>query len=242
MRRTRISWRFFLCAMAVCSFFSATAAQHRPPVCEEIAKAYGFSSFGQVEKIRYTFNVDLGGEKISRSWIWEPKTDRVSYEAKNKAGKTVRYEYLRSKMGSQPANVSKEIDPAFVNDQYWLLFPFHLVWDRAAIADKGMAKMPVGKGFARRIVITYPKEGGYTPGDRYELFVGPDHLIQAWIYHAGAAPKQSVTARWSAHKKAGPLVISTDRPGTREGGKPIRIFFSDVAVKLSGSPAWVAAQ
>ncbi len=243
MKRVCASPRFFLYVLASGFFLPPVAAQNGPPVREEIAKAYGFSSFGHVEQIRYTFNADLGEKKISRCWVWEPKTDRVWYEAKDKDGKPVKSEYLRSQIGSQPVNVSKEIDPAFINDHYWLFFPFHLIWDKgAAVEDKGMAKMPVGKGTARRIVVTYAKEGGYTPGDMYELFVGPDNLIRAWIYHdAGPAPKRSLLARWTANKKVGPLVVSTDHPGTREGGKPIRIFFTDVAAKLSGSGAWVAA-
>ena len=59
--------------------------------------------------------------------MWEPKADRVSYEGKDEAGKPVKLMYLRSQVSSQPALVKDEIDPAFINDQYNLLFPFHLV-------------------------------------------------------------------------------------------------------------------
>ena len=31
-------------------------AQERPPIFQQMFKTYGFESFGQVEKIRYTFN------------------------------------------------------------------------------------------------------------------------------------------------------------------------------------------
>ena len=83
------------------------AAQERPPICEQIAETYGLSSFPQVEQIRYTFNVDLGQIKLSRSWVWETKTDRVSYESKDKNGKTVKYVYLRSQISSQPAEAAR---------------------------------------------------------------------------------------------------------------------------------------
>ncbi len=218
---------------------SAAAAQERPPICEQIAKTYGLDSFSQVEQIRYNFNVDLGKVQISRSWIWEPKTDRVSYQGKDKDGKPVKANYLRSQMTEDQ---KKEIDPAFINDQYWLLFPLHLSWDKAAtVEDKGMAKMPGGKGGARRVVVSYPKQGGYTPGDSYELFVGKDNVIRAWIYHEGGAAKPSLTATWADTRKAGPLLIALDHRGTHDG-KPIRIFFTGVAVKLAGSDAWVNAQ
>ena len=39
---------------------------------EQVAKAYGLDSFGQVEAIRYTWNAQFPGVNVSRSWIWEP--------------------------------------------------------------------------------------------------------------------------------------------------------------------------
>jgi hypothetical protein len=48
-------------------------------------------------------------------------------------------------------------------------------------------------------------------------------------------------ASWAGYKKAGPLLISTDRRGTADD-KPVRIFFSDVSVKLVGSDTWVNAK
>src|ERR1700737_1719272 len=66
----------------------ATAgAQQRPPIVEKLAKTYGLDSFGQIEAIRYTFNVQSPGRDLARSWIWEPKTDQVTYEEKDKSGK-----------------------------------------------------------------------------------------------------------------------------------------------------------
>src|SRR6516164_8209271 len=113
---------------------SASQAQNCTPAAEKIAKAYGFDSWGQIDAIRYTFNADLPALKfkLSRSWVWEPKADRVSYEGKDKAGNPVKATYVRSQLSSQPDNVKKEVDPGFVNDQYWLVFPFHTCWDTAA--------------------------------------------------------------------------------------------------------------
>jgi hypothetical protein len=42
-------------------------------------------------------------------------------------------------LSSQAANVKDEIDPAFINDQIWLLFPLHVSWDSSAdVEDTGM--------------------------------------------------------------------------------------------------------
>jgi hypothetical protein len=75
---------------------TATGAQTRPPIAEQIAKTYGLDSFGQVEAIRYTWNAQLPGANLSRSWVWQPKSDQVSYEGKDKDGKPVKVTYVRS--------------------------------------------------------------------------------------------------------------------------------------------------
>ena len=99
-------------------------AQTRPPIVEKLAKTYGLDSFGQIEAIRYTWNVEIPGlSMFLDTWDWEPKTGKVTYEGKDKDGKPVKVTYLRSQLSSQPDNVKNEIDPAFVNDNYWLIFP-----------------------------------------------------------------------------------------------------------------------
>jgi len=233
-----------LLAFVVLVLAASSWAQKRPPIADQIAKTYGLDSFGQIEAIRYTWNAQFPGVNISRSWVWEPKTGQVSYEGKDKDGKPVKVTYNRSQLASQPDNVKNEIEPAFVNDQYWLLFPFHVVWDSSPnVEDAGMHKLPLGKGSAEQIVVKYPAEaGGYTPGDTWELYVGKDNRVEEFIYRRGGDKKPSVViATWAGYKKAGPLLISTEHRGTADG-KPLHLFFSNVAVKLTGSDTWVNAQ
>ena len=218
-------------------------AQSRPPILEQIAKTYGLDSFGQIEAIRYTFNLQFPGVNVSHSWVWEPKTGKVSYEEKDKDGKPVKVTYLRSELSSQPDAVKNEVDPAFTNDNYWLLFPFHAYWDTSAtVTDQGMHKLPVGSGSAQLVAVKYPAEGGYTPGDTWELYVGKDNRVEQLAYHRGGPTKPSlVIATWAGHKKAGPLLISTEHRGTADG-QPLHIFLSDVSVKLTGSDTWMKAE
>jgi hypothetical protein len=240
-RRTMIR----LLAFAVLVLTSTSWAQTRPPILEQIAKTYGLDSFGQVEAIRYTFNLDLPGViKFSHAWEWEPKTNKVSYEGKDKDGKPVKVTYKRSELASQPDAVKNEVDPAFVNDNYWLLFPFHAYWDTSAtVTDQGMKKLPVGSGSAELVVVKYPSElGGYTPGDTWELYVGKDKRVEYLVFHHGGTKKPSlVIAAWAGYKKAGPLLVSTQHRGTADG-KPLHIWLSDVAVKVTGSDKWVEAK
>ena len=238
-RSTTIRWLFF----GVLVLAAPSWAQTRPPIVEQVAKTYGLDKFDKVEAIRYTFNLQLPGVNISRSWVWQPKTGQVSYEARDKDGKPVKVAYVQSQLNAEPANVKDEIDPAFLNDQYNLLFPLHVYWDSGAdVQDKGMQKLPIGKGMAKQVVVKYPSEGGYTPGDTWELYVGSDNRVEEFVYRRGGpTPPSVVIARWSGYKKAGPLLISTDRRGTADG-KKLRFFFSNVSVKLVGSDRWVNAQ
>jgi len=218
-------------------------AQTRPPIAEQIAKTYGLDSFGQVEAIRYTFNAELPGVNLSRSWVWQPKTGQISYEGKDKDGKPVKVSYVQSQLDGEPAIVKDEIDPAFYNDQYWLLFPLHVYWDsNADVQDRGLQQLPLGKGSAKQVIVKYPSEGGDSPGDTWELFIGPENRVEEFIFHRGGTGKPSVVvATWAGYQKAGPLLISTDHHGTADG-QPVRIFLSNVSVKLAGSDNWVNAQ
>jgi len=238
-RSTTICGLFF----GVVVLAATSWAQTRPPIAEQIAKTYGIDSFDKIDAIRYTFNAQLPGVNLSRSWVWQPKTGQISYEGKDKDGKPVKVAYLESELNGEPANVKDEIDPAFLNDQYNLLFPLHVYWDSSAdVQDMGMQKLPLGNGLAKRVVVKYPQEGGYTPGDTWELYLGSDNRVEEFVYHRGGPKKPSVVmATWAGYQHAGPLLLSTDRRGTADD-KPVRIFFSDVSVKLVGSDNWVNAQ
>ncbi|GGF44931.1 hypothetical protein GCM10011611_59190 [Aliidongia dinghuensis] len=237
-RATTIGCLFLAALILPASAWAGT----RPTIAEQIAKAYGLDSFEKIEAIRYSFGLKLPGVNISRSWVWQPKTNQVSYEGKDKDGKPVKVTYDRSQLDSAPANVKDEIEPAFVNDEYNLLFPLHVYWDGADVQDMGMQKLPIGKGSAKLVVVKYASDGGYTPGDTWDLYVGPDNRVKAFAYHRGGAnPPKLVVASWAGYKKAGPLLVSTDRRGTADG-KPLQFGFSDVSIKLVGSDTWLKAK
>jgi len=229
---------------AVLMLVPTSWAQQRPAIVDKLAKTYGLDSYGQVEAIRYTFNAQIAAFNVSlsRTWTWEPKTGQVTFEGKDKSGKPVKVTYLRSQLNSQPASIKDDIDPNFVNDNYWLIFPFHVYWDTSAtVTDEGQQKMPLGKGSADKIVVKYPSGVGYTPGDTWTLFVGKDGRVEQFEYDGGAANKKVVIATWADYKMAGPLLISTEHRGTLNG-KPFHLWFTNVAVKLAGSDKWIDAK
>jgi len=235
-----------LLAFATLLFPAATWAQTRPPIVEKLAKTYGLDSYGQIDAVRYTFNLEIPALKfiLSRTWTWEPKTGQVTYESKDKDGKPVKVTYNRNQLSSAPDNVKNEIEPGFVNDNYWFIFPFHAYWDTSAVVTvKDKQKLPLGQGSATLVSVKYPAEvGGYTPGDTWELWVGPDNRIKEFFYHRGGPKKPSeVKATWAGYKKAGPLLVSTEHRGTADGGA-LHLSFTGVAYKLAGSDKWMDAQ
>lgn len=242
LRSTTILQVFFGALVLASSSFGQT----RPPIVEQLAKTYGLNSYGQIDAARYTFNLDLPALKVklSRTWTWEPKTGQVTYETIDKDGKPVKVSYNRNQLNSAPANVKDDVDPAFNNDNYWFIFPFHVDWDSSANVEvKDKQKLPIGAGTAKLVSVKYPAEvGGYTPGDTWDLYVGPNGRIVEFFYHRGGPKKPSnVITTWAGYKKAGPLLVSTDHRGTADGASA-HIFFTNVAVKLVGSDKWLDAQ
>jgi hypothetical protein len=180
---------------------------------------------------------------VARAWEWEPKTGKVTYEGPDKDGKPVKVTYMRSELSSQPDNVKNQVDPAFVNDNYWTLFPLHAYWDTSAsIIDQGKFNLPIGPGMAELLPVKYSGDTGYTPGDIWDLYIGKDNRVEYFDYHRGGAkPPSRVFATWAGYKKAGPLLFSTEHKGTADG-KPLHVSITDVAVKLTGSDTWIKAQ
>jgi len=219
-------------------------AQQRPPILKQIAETYGIDSWDKIEAIRYTWNGEVTGLfKASRTWTWEPKTNKVTFEGVDKDGKPEKVTYLRSELSSQPDAV-KKVDSGFINDNYWALFPFHAYWDTSAtVTDQGMQKLPMGTGSATLVSVKYPSEaGGYTPGDTWNLYVGKDFRAEVLDFHHGGDAKPSlVIATWAGYKKAGPLLLSTEHRGTADG-KPLHISLTNVAVKTVGTNNWMDAK
>lgn len=246
MTKLRRLATLFSLAFGLLLVANTSRAQTRPPEVEQLAKTYGLDSWGQIDAVRYTFNLDLPAFKLtlSHTWTWEPKTGQVTFETKDKDGKPVKVSYNRTQLNSAPANVKDEVEPSFVNDNYWFIFPFHAYWDTSAnVTAKENQKLPIGNGTAKLVSVKYPAEvGGYTPGDTWDLFVGKDGRIVQFTYHRGGPkPPSLLSTTWAGYKKAGPLLVSTEHRGQADG-KPARIFFTNVAYKLAGSDKWVDAQ
>lgn len=219
---------------------SSYAGQQEPKSPRDrLAEAYGIRKFDNVEELRYTFNVKLPDRTVSRSWSWEPKKDRVTFKGTAEQGGTVAYD--RSALATQPTEQVKKVDASFVNDNYWLIFPLRLFWDQSAAvtAYQAPVKLPIGTGQAKRLVVKYPDNEGYTPGDVYELFIDKSDRIAQWIYRKGGDIKPTRITTWEDYKKVGPLTLSLDH---HSPDGVFRVWFTDVAVRLAGKSDWIMAK
>jgi len=219
---------------AACSTVDNQAGE--ADIRQKVADVYGVQNFGQIEQIRYTFNAQLGDKNVSRSWAWQPKMDEVTFKADSNAQPVT---YSRKKISAAAPDNLKKIDGWFVNDNYWLLFPIHMAWDtQAKVEDVGRKDLPIGEGKARCLVVSYPPEGGYTPGDVYELFLNDQFLIIQWIYRKGGATVPTRIATWDDYRQVGPLLLALNHEGA---DKNFRVWFSKVALKTAGSADWIYA-
>ena len=203
-------------------------------VRQRIGQSYGVQYFDQIEQIQYTFNVRKGDKHARRFWTWEPKRDRVTFDGMDYKDPI---KYYRKDLQTNPSNKLKSIDAWFINDNYWLLFPFHVARDtQTTVEDVGRKQLPMGDGEAACAVITYPAQGGYTPGDVYELYLDENYRLTQWIYRRGGSETPTRIATWEDHRYLGPMVFALNHQG--DDGN-FRIWFTQVGIKLAGVDGWI---
>ncbi|WP_299337261.1 hypothetical protein [uncultured Psychroserpens sp.] len=187
---------------------------------EKIAKAHGFDSWKDVNTIEFTFNVDRGDNHFERSWSWEPKENRISFS--NSKDSIITFKR------SQVDPINLDYDQAFINDKYWLLVPFQLIWDEGiTISDAVKEKAPISNSELNKITLTYGNEGGYTPGDAYDIYFDNDHIIREWIYRKGNSKEPSMTTTFENYEDFNGLKIAKDHK-TAEGN--FNLYFSNIKV------------
>lgn len=188
---------------------------HSETLVDTILTQYGYPAFKQAEIIRFTFTAKVAGLGPKHTWIWKPKSDSVTLVEDG-------FSYSRKKMEDK----EKAVDKKFINDQYWLVFPFHLGMDKDSRIeiDSGLTVSPKNHEKLRRVTVTYLQGNGYSPGDRYELFVQPDGLIKEWTYHKSGG-KFGVSWTWENNVRFKDVLFSQVHQGIPT------IQFSEIVVE-----------
>jgi len=201
------------------SLETSETAMEEPSLLEEIANANGYSNWSNVETFKYTFNVDAGKNHSERSWEWNPKTDQVSMMTKDT---TVTYK--RSEMTEE----LKSIDQAFINDKYWLLFPFQLVWDENFDYEtQENVEAPISKEKLMEVTVMYAKTAGYTPGDTYKIYLDDTMRIQEWSYTPSGSEKPRLVTTWEDYEDFKGLKLAKNHKN-KDGS--FRLYFTNISV------------
>lgn len=195
----------------------------------QIANAYGLPHWGQIDRIEWTFNAQLPGRDtaITRRWTWQPTRGVVTA---HREGGDIELLLVPGtsnlRVGQDLGEQEIEAHKQFINDHYWLLFPFQLVWSGPQLTEHGEQPLPIGEGSARKVTVQYSSDGGYTPGDAYDLYLTPEHRIVQWVFRRGGGPAEKGSpATWEGNVELGPIVVSTEH---RNADDSFRLWFTDV--------------
>ncbi len=188
-------------------------------IAQKIADAHGYANWEKVKEIAFTFNVDRDSTHFERSWVWQTKNNQVTYIS---GSDTLTYD--RKSMDS----VAYKTNAGFVNDRYWLLAPFNLMWDQqnySAAYKKEQA--PISKENLQKLTIVYSNEGGYTPGDAYDFYFGDDFLLREWVFRKGNQQEPSMTTTWENYMDTLGLKLAKDH---KKSGEVFNLYFDGIRI------------
>lgn len=216
MKRTLSPILFSLLLLLSCETEKKAATDDLPM---QIAHAYGFDQLEDVQSISYTWNVRRDSVTVMvRDWKWDLVKGEVSYSDADTSAT-----YLLSEKTDQ----IKDIDHKFINDKYWLLYPFQLAWDKGFTTEITEDQTsPINGTPSTKLTVLYNNEDGYTPGDAYDVYVDENKIIKEWVFRKGnAAEGRAFT--WENEKDFGGIKIALDH--RMQNGEKI-IWFTNVKV------------
>ncbi|TYB79290.1 hypothetical protein [Bizionia myxarmorum] len=188
-------------------------------VSEKIAQAYGIENWDTVNEITFSFNVKKDSTLFKRSWKWSPKTNDIYFTSGSDT-----LNYNRNNMDSTLIRA----DQAFVNDKFWLLAPYNLVWDSGTTKSEPVQELaPISQKKLNKLTVTYPNDGGYTPGDAYDFFYNDDYLIEEWIYRKGNSAEPTMVSTWENNTDLKGLLMSLSHKKTEDNWE---LFFTYVSI------------
>ena len=188
---------------------------------EVISIKNGIKAWDKVEEIGFTFNVDRNGNNVAkRSWLWKPKTQDVVMIMNGDS-----IVYNRKDIDS----TAMAADRGFINDKFWLLAPYQLVWDEGtSITVQDTATAPISKKLSKKLTILYGDAGGYTPGDAYDFYYEEDFIIDEWVFRKANTKTASMTTTFEGYQNHSGLNIATSHKGL---ANDLHLYFTNITVK-----------
>ncbi|SFA87674.1 hypothetical protein [Algoriphagus aquimarinus] len=185
----------------------------------KVAMAYGYDKFDEVNSIAYTWNVQRDSVNVmTRDWKWNIKDRTVYYATPDTS-----YTYSLD----MPTDSLPPADKGFINDKYWMMFPFQLAWDSGyEYETEENVATPIAGTNSTKLTILYNAADGYTPGDAYDLYLDESNMILEWVFRRGNGPEGRPTT-WENVEQFGPIKLATTH--ANQAGQRL-IWFSNISV------------
>ncbi|MEB2775685.1 hypothetical protein SYJ56_10235 [Algoriphagus sp. D3-2-R+10] len=206
--------------LVVCALQACQPKETMPDTLPmKVAMAYGFDKFDEVNSIAYTWNVQRDSVNVmTRDWKWNIK-DRTVYYATSDTSYTYSLD--------MPADSLPDADKGFINDKYWMMFPFQLAWDSGyEYETEENVPTPIAGTNSTKLTIVYNGADGYTPGDAYDLYLDENNMILEWVFRRGNGPDGRPTT-WEDVEQFGPIKLATTH--ANQAGEKF-IWFSNISV------------
>jgi hypothetical protein len=178
---------------------------------------------------RFTGNIRIEGPADGHAWLWLMNVDTRKGRVW-KDGQEIQGDELREAL-----DTGRKI---WVNDSYWLVMPYKLLDPGVTLKYGGERAMEDGRP-ADVLELTFGAGVGYTPENRYEVFVAKDTgLVEQWSFYEKASDeKPRFTLPWTGWKRFGSILLATGRGQGPDwevavhGDLPATVFESPEPVK-----------
>ena len=185
-----------------------------------IAAAHGVAEFDRIKSLEFTFNVEKDSAHMERHWKWFPGENKVIFYDKDDS--------IAFKRMDTSTALLKKLNAQFTNDEYWLLFPLHLKWDKGYTLTGGDTTTGiVTPASYRKYTVQYNDKDGFTPGDMYDILVDDKHVVREWVFHKGGVKEPSLITSWENYEDFNGLKIAKDH--LSKDGK-FRMHFTGISV------------
>ena len=185
-----------LLLLPLCACAAKTPSAQMP--LSGLSEAVGAEAWSRdIESIRFTWH--HLGKQLRRTYEWNKSTGLIRAT-------------IDGGIETFPAAGPGEGHAAFVNDSYWFLFEYMILADGSSKTSLAPGPVPgfPALGELRAIDVRYPKDEGYTGGDRYVLYLDDRDVPVAWAFHkAGVAEPTLVTTRGGRIRTSG-LLLPTE--------------------------------
>lgn len=218
---------FAILLMAAATFASVAETDRAPaavsadsdPQAIEIAQRTidrmgGWTAWSETRYIRWKF---FGG----RTHHWDRHTGDVRIEMSSDDGEwlwlmnVVRGDGRVWRDGEELRERTEALDRGrkiWVNDSYWLVMPFKLLDPGVTLRYSGQRPTEDGRD-ADLLELTFGEGVGYTPRNRYEVWVARDSgLVEQWAFYRDAGDADpAFVLPWTGWRRFGRIMLATDR-------------------------------